>query len=546
MSETTGPSEGAAGDGDLEAPRQTGPLHGAALSSSSAAVQEKAPFRALPSRLNHVPEGNESDEEIRDTSSLGEHSAPVAQEISAADMPGCVPQNDGRSASEPVRPPSQTRISGLSKTKTRKDMSPLQHSSVNEAAERHEKPADNSKQEVKGACSWLIDASRVTGKGSVLQPLFHCLAEQVCLYDRETKHWCCHGKFKFLTAIRKWLYDGRWKWESWIIVAYFAFLGLEAIMAWQLLKSDRGNDNMRNWISEPSVSWGVSTMVYVALAIGGFVPTMHAVLKPGDYKKAGKPYAFHDQYEMIRKTCKRRVWECYGSPGDTAEPVNGQPTLDDIRKVSEEFAEQCVSVRGDVEGALVTWAKWAKQYRMYNMYVNITQVVTSIGIPLLSQLITCEGASQLMLTVVSTHAGIVLALEKALRSQEKFRAYRIAESSALDIWRRMVHMPWMFSDSGPDDDKDFQDVLKEEFTVFTTKMEEVRDFARKIETYAGSKETDEGAKKAGGGGNTLMHDSEGNGFLPFHAFRGRSAGGIYGQGGRNGNRPASRGPSAYQ
>ena len=151
----------------------------------------------------------------------------------------------------------------------------------------------------------------------------------------------------------------------------------------------------------------------------------------------------------------------------------------------------------------------AKQYRLYNIYVNITQVITSIGIPLLSQLITCEGASQLMLTVVSTHAGIVLALEKALRSQEKYRAYRIAESSALDTWRRMVSMPWTLTDyDDNDEDKDFMEILKEEFTVFTTKIEEVRDFARKIETYAGNKETDDGAAKKGGG-NVLGHDQEG-------------------------------------
>lgn len=134
-----------------------------------------------------------------------------------------------------------------------------------------------------------------------------------------------------------------------------------------------------------------------------------------------------------------------------------------------------------------------KQYRFFNNYAIVFQVISSIAIPLLSQLITCEGSSQLLLTLVSTHAAIVLGLEKAMRSQEKYRAYRGAESSALDYWRRLVHMPWTLRDGMSSEGLDFLDIIKEELTIFMRQSEEVRDFARKIETYAGNREA-EGSK----------------------------------------------------
>ena len=132
------------------------------------------------------------------------------------------------------------------------------------------------------------------------------------------------------------------------------------------------------------------------------------------------------------------------------------------------------------------------QYRLFNSYVIIVQIITSIGIPLLSQLTSCSRTSSLLLTIVSTHAGISLALEKAIRSQEKYRSYRITESAALDVWRKMVHVPWTLHDSQAlmMQKHDIFDIMKEEFTIFVRKIEDVRDFARQIETYSGSKETD--------------------------------------------------------
>eukprot|EP00951_Prasinocladus_malaysianus_P027582 scaffold248191_cov43-Prasinocladus_malaysianus.AAC.1 len=104
-----------------------------------------------------------------------------------------------------------------------------------------------------------------------------------------------------------------------------------------------------------------------------------------------------------------------------------------------------------MEGALATWCKWVRQYRLFNNYYLIVTIVTSIGIPLLSQLVSCEGTSQMFLTIVSAHSGLMLALDKALKCQEKFRSYRTAESLALDCWRRMVRTPWNMCESREDD-----------------------------------------------------------------------------------------------
>ena len=134
------------------------------------------------------------------------------------------------------------------------------------------------------------------------------------------------------------------------------------------------------------------------------------------------------------------------------------------------------------------------QYRLFNTYVIFVQIISGIGVPLLSQLTTCQTESSMLLTIVSTHAGITLALEKALRSTEKYRSYRIAESAAMDTWRRMLNMPWTLTarespEPGEDPNTIFQ-IMREEFTCFVQKIEETRDFARQIETYSGSRETD--------------------------------------------------------
>ena len=256
------------------------------------------------------------------------------------------------------RPRSAPKFKGLSRLASTKQVRPSP-AKTSTSAPREEISKEDTAAEEGGSCSWCLTACScsVNGKGSVLKPVVHCMAEQICLYDRESKKWCWNGKFGFAKSIKNWLHDGkRWKWESWTVLFYFLFLGLEAVMAWQLLKSRVGNSNLKDWMSDPSVSWGLVTMAYIALAAGGFIPVMHSVLKPGDYSKIGKAdIVFKKDRDMIVRTCKRRVWEQYNAAASGV-------SIDDIEKFANDFADQCVAVRTGLEGALVTWGKWVSTF----------------------------------------------------------------------------------------------------------------------------------------------------------------------------------------
>lgn len=113
------------------------------------------------------------------------------------------------------------------------------------------------------------------GQGSVLLPVCLCMAEQVGLYSRARQTWCGCVSSK---GVAEFLYGGgRWKWENWIVLCYFLFLGLEAVVIWRIMETTDS--------SQPYDPWVFAIGAYLALAIGALVPVVYAYLKPGDFSR---------------------------------------------------------------------------------------------------------------------------------------------------------------------------------------------------------------------------------------------------------------------
>lgn len=191
------------------------------------------------------------------------------------------------------------------------------------------------------------------GKGSALLPLLHCCAEQCCLYNRETRSWCCGGPLAYL-------HDGkRWKWESFLAPCFLLFIILEAVLAWQVLISS-SDDSFGKWIRRPQNSWGIAAMIYINIAVGAFLPVGHAYLKPADYSKCSSEDAFEGDRKTITNVFKRRIFEYYPGIRDRSDRNSDAagPTPEDVKIHSEQHADHCIAVRKKLEGALATWKKW--------------------------------------------------------------------------------------------------------------------------------------------------------------------------------------------
>ena len=96
-----------------------------------------------------------------------------------------------------------------------------------------------------------------------------------------------------------------------------------------------------------------------------------------------------------------------------------------------------------ISGTLGYWKNHSEKYRRFKNYSIVWSITISIVIPVISQGIG-EGTSNWFLTVISTHAALLLAFHKGFKVDQNYQAFRTAESEFFDLRRELLDNPTKF------------------------------------------------------------------------------------------------------
>lgn len=120
------------------------------------------------------------------------------------------------------------------------------------------------------------------------------------------------------------------------------------------------------------------------------------------------------------------------------------------------------------------WAFWKKQaetYRRFHYYVLLWTIPVSALIPVLTQSISDDRWSRVLLTIASAHVAVLLAMHKAFKVDATWRGYRHGESEFYDTYRRLLDRP-----------RTFGATETEQLDTYFDDVENIRKFTRNAET----------------------------------------------------------------
>jgi hypothetical protein len=178
--------------------------------------------------------------------------------------------------------------------------------------------------------------------------------------------------------------------------------------------------------------WAWATILYVIIAVLSFLPVIQAILRKVKLYPDGHGY---ESCDFFSEPQKKRLIDHYSR----------------------------------IQGTLFYWKNRAQKYSRYHKYCLFWTTIIAILIPILSQSIGA-GQSNLFLTIMSTHAALLLGFHKALKVEKNFQSFRLAESEFYDLRRELLDTPEHF---GKDE--------KEQVDTFFEKIRMLRISARKEE-----------------------------------------------------------------
>lgn len=98
-----------------------------------------------------------------------------------------------------------------------------------------------------------------------------------------------------------------------------------------------------------------------------------------------------------------------------------------------------------IEGTLLFWKKSAEESRQFHYYCLAWTIISSSLMPFLTQAIDpSEPTSKWLLTLISAHIALLLALHRGFRISDRYRAFRHGESEFYDTYRRLLDRPQTF------------------------------------------------------------------------------------------------------
>ncbi len=158
--------------------------------------------------------------------------------------------------------------------------------------------------------------------------------------------------------------------------------------------------------------WDYALIVYISIAVITFMPTFFAILKKVKLNPDGDGY---DKSPFFDKEQKDRLKQHYSR----------------------------------IAGTLGYWKNHSEKYRRFKNYSIVWGISISIIIPVISQEIG-EGTSNWFLTVISTHAALLIGFHKGFKVDQNYQSFRIAESEFFDLRRELLDNPNNFGET-PDE-----------------------------------------------------------------------------------------------
>jgi hypothetical protein len=111
-----------------------------------------------------------------------------------------------------------------------------------------------------------------------------------------------------------------------------------------------------------------------------------------------------------------------------------------------------------IQGTLVFWKNEAEKYKFFHFYCIIWTIPISILVPIITQLIDQTDSAKLFLTIISSHAAILIGFHQGLRIEGNYKAFRNGESDFYDLYRQMLDEPKSF---GETEDKQIENYIKQ-------------------------------------------------------------------------------------
>lgn len=180
--------------------------------------------------------------------------------------------------------------------------------------------------------------------------------------------------------------------------------------------------------------WIVVTYVYLVLVAVTFLPVARAILRRVKLKPAGKSFEQSPHFQESNK----------------------------------ELLEQHYT---RIRGTLVFWKNQAAKFEAFHAYCLCWTIPSSVVIPILTQWITDDNASKLLLTVISATTAVLLAFHRGFKVEEKIKGFRHGESEFYDTYRRLLDRPKTF---GKDE--------KSQIEKYFQEVEIIRRYVRNTET----------------------------------------------------------------
>jgi hypothetical protein len=159
--------------------------------------------------------------------------------------------------------------------------------------------------------------------------------------------------------------------------------------------------------------WALALGGYLVLALGSFVPVARRLIRP-------------------------------------ATPYPGGPSFED----SPWFSDQAKSLLSQhferMRGTLGFWKNRAVRYSSFLTYSITWVTIAAVVIPILSQTLSQDPWARWLLTTVSAHSSILLALTRAFKVEKNVQAFRHGESDFYDLHRRLLDRPRVFGSTEPE------------------------------------------------------------------------------------------------
>jgi hypothetical protein len=179
--------------------------------------------------------------------------------------------------------------------------------------------------------------------------------------------------------------------------------------------------------------WAIAILVYISLAIVTAFPIFRATFRKVELNPSGASFSKSPRFSQ-----------------------DGQVLLD------QHYSR--------LIGTLVFWKNQAELYKCAHFYMLYWTIPSSVLIPILAQAITADPYSKWLITVISTHTAIILALHRSLKVFENYKAFRQGESAFYDTWRRLLDRP-----------RSFGDTEDEQIAKYFDEVENLRKFVRNAE-----------------------------------------------------------------